>query len=270
MKKWFLILLAALLLLAAACKPTEDVPAQTPHNGTETPQSGSAAETPGPDVPDATMPPAPEDPDYEPISEGREPLSESVSGEWYADVAGLTVPLTLGEDGSYTLSLPGADPQTGTWEVKDGVLILDGDKENPVLPIGDVLRMEALDLLFTRERPTVYAPAEPYADAKVGSFDGYWKSYFTAMGDGTILSDAIGEDTELYIEGTNVALGGARFGKIIRTATVQDGALTIDENGTTVTIRLQTDGFLRMTIAGDNPAVLYLMPAVILGAVSEP
>ncbi len=262
MKKWFLILLAALLLLAAACSTTEEAPSQTPQNGTETPQGGTVPETPGPDE---TMPPAPEDPEYEPAEDGREPLSESVSGEWFAEYAGAVLTLTLAEDGSYTAAFPGAEAHTGTWEAKDGVVVLDGDENDPLLPVGDVLRLESRGMLFSREKPECYAPANVVSGAKAGSFDGYWKSYYTAAGEGTVLSAAIGEDTELYIEGTTVGVNGALLGLAQYEGTVENGALTFAADRGTVTLELQEDGLLRLTVSGGTPAVLYLMPAAIPG-----
>ncbi len=249
MKKLLLILLAALLLLTAACGTQEDAAAKP----------SSAEQTP---------PPPPEEATYEPLPEEYKPLSQRVQGEWYADMAGLTVTLTLAEDGSYTLTAPGGEPQSGAWEAKDGQLILDGDEENPVLPLGEALRMD--DLLFTRTRPTVYEPAEVYADAAEGSFDGYWVSHFTAVGDGTILSSAIGEDTELYIEGTRLAANGSLLGLEEYNCTLENGVMTFTTDQGTVRLELLRDGFLRLTLAGDTPTVLYLMPMPLPGETAEP
>ena len=178
MKKWFLILLAAMLLFAVACKTPENASAQTPQSDAATPapqgdQAPAAAST-EPPAPEPTRPPAPEEPEYEPLPVEFKTLTERCVGEWYADVAGMTVTLTLSEDGAYALSVSGGEAMTGKWEEKDGALVMDGDEENPLLPIGDVIRMDSLDLLFTREQPTVYVPAEPIADAKEGIFDGWW------------------------------------------------------------------------------------------------
>ena len=151
---------------------------------------------------------------------------ERRKGEWYADVAGLT----------FTLTALGGEAQTGKREEKDGVLIVDGDEESVLLPIGDVIRMDALDLIFTREQPTAYVPAEPIADAKAGKFDGWWKSHFTAVGDGTIPSDAIGEDTELYFEGTKLAVNGTLFGLNQYDGAIEGGKLTFTTDKGPVTL----------------------------------
>ena len=282
MKKWFLILLAAMLLFAVACKTPENASAQTPQSDAATPAPQKDAATPAPQgdqvpaaasteppEPEPTRPPAPEEPEYDPLPDEYRTLTERCVGDWYADVAGMTVTLTLSEDGAYALTAAGGEAMTGKWEEKDGALVMDGDEENPLLPIGDVIRMDSLDLLFTREQPTVYVPAEPIADAKEGIFDGWWVSHFTAVGDGTILSDAIGEDTELYIEGTKLAVNGSLFGLAQYDGAIENGKLTFTSDKGAVTLELLQDGFLRLTLSGNTPATLYLMAKPLPGEVPE-
>ena len=165
----------------------------------------------------------------------------------------LVIALSLAEDG-YTLTVPGTDPQAGQWEERDGMVVLDGDEGSALLILDDVLRMDALDLLFGREKPLTYVPADILADAPEGALDGLWRAQFVAVGEGTMLAEAAEEDAFVYIEGANVALGGTRFGNVIRVFTPDAGALTLPEEG--VTLQLQQDGFLRMTLAD---AVIYLM-----------
>ena len=282
MKKWFLILMAVLLLFAIACKAPENALPQTPQSdaATTAPQSDPADPSPQgdqapanadqePSEPDPTRPPAPEEPEYEPLPDEYKTLTERSIGDWYADVAGMTVTLTLSEDGTYALSVAGGEAMTGKWEEKNGVLVMDGDEENPLLPTGGVIRMDSLKLFFTREAPTVYVPAEPFTDAKAGSFDGWWVSHFTAVGDGTILSDAIGEDTELYIEGTKLAVNGALFGLAQYDGLAESGRLTFTTDKGAVTLELLQDGFLRLTLSGDTPTTLYLMAKPLPGDTPE-
>jgi len=301
MKKLCMILLAALLLLSAACaSPTpqetaapKDVsvvteepepmatveptpapaaePAEEPKDvseGTEETHPGSGSDEPEPratveptpePTAEPTRPPKPEEPAYEPLPEEYLPLSQRVLGDWFADQAGLMIALSLTEDG-YTLAVPGQAPQAGQWEEQDGMILLDGDQEGGLLVLDNALRMDALGLLFTREQPLTYVPADLVADAPEGAFDGLWRAQFVAVGSGetagTMLAEAAEEDAFVYIEGTNVALGGRRFGNVIRVFTPDGGGLTLPEEG--VTLRLQQDGFLRMTLAD---ATIYLMAA---------
>ena len=299
MKKLCMILLAALLLLSAACaSPTPqetaapkdvsvvteepepratDAPAPeasasdvilsasegplneaTPEPTPEPTAEPTVEPTPEPTA-EPTRPPKPEEPAYEPLPEEYLPLSQRVAGDWFADQAGLMITLSLREDG-YTLSAPGADPQAGQWEEQNGMILLDGDQEGGLLVLDNALRMDALGLLFTREQPLTYVPADLVADAPEGAFDGLWRAQFVAVGSGetagTMLAEAAEEDAFVYIEGANVALGGTRFGNVIRVFTPDAGGLTLPEEG--VTLGLQQDGFLRLTLAD---ATIYLMAA---------
>ena len=299
MKKLCMILLAALLLLSAACAspaPQEtaapkdvsvvteepepmatDAPAPeasasdvilsasegplneaTPEPTPEPTAEPTVEPTPEPTA-EPTRPPKPEEPAYEPLPEEYLPLSQRVAGDWFADQAGLMITLSLTEDG-YTLAVPGQAPQAGQWEEQDGMILLDGDQEGGLLVLDNALRMDALGLLFTREQPLVYVPADLIADVPEGAFDGLWRAQFVAVGSGetagTMLAEAAEEDAFVYIEGTNVALGGRRFGNVIRVFTPDGGGLTLPEEG--VTLGLQQDGFLRLTLAD---ATIYLMAA---------
>ena len=49
-----------------------------------------------------------------------------VTGDWYTDMGGMPVQLTLAGDGSYTLAVPGGDSVTGTWVLDDGYIYMDG------------------------------------------------------------------------------------------------------------------------------------------------
>ena len=224
MKKLILILLAALLLC---------LPLAVWADGEETP------------------PPPPQEPEYDPLPDEYLTLSQRVLGVWYADGAGLVITLTFTEDG-YTLTVPGQAPQAGQWAEQDGLILLDGESALQVL--NDALRMD--DLLFSREQPLVYVPADLLADAPAGALDGLWRAQFVAVGDGTMLADAAEEDAFLYIQGINVALGGTRFGHVIKAFTAAPGTLTLSEPDLSVKLELQQDGFLRMTL---SDAVIYLM-----------
>lgn len=238
MKKLLLILLAAALLPAlAAC--------------------GKAAE---PETPEP-----PEKPVYEPMPESMLPLAERVRGDWYAGYEGLTLTLSLSEDGRYAFRFPGQEDRTGAWAFNDeNYLCLDGEEGEALLPVGDTLRWASAGLLFTREKPEVYSPAALYTGLKEGDLDGYWKSHYVAVGEGTMFAFALGEKTDVYIEGTRVALGGPLFGDVIVDAALKDGALCYEAEGLAVKLALQEDGLLRLTASsdGEEDVTLYLLPAI--------
>lgn len=212
-----------------------------------------------------TPPPPPPEPEYEPLPAEYLPLSERALGDWYAEISGLPIRLTLSEDGAYALLVPGSEPLAGVWAEADGQLILDGEEESPLLVLDDVLRFDALGLIFTREKPETYAPAEPLTGATAALYDGHWRAHFVALGEGTILAAALEEDTELYIEGDKLATNGARFGLKQYAPAFADGALTFTTDQGQVTLQLLQDGFLRLTLAGDAPATLYLLSIPLPG-----
>ncbi len=238
MKKLLVILLSALLLLAGCGKTAAPEPEEAPE-------------------------PPEEELVYEPLPAPEPSLAERLAGDWYAGYQGLALTLSLAEDGSYTFRFPGQEDRSGAWALnEENLLILDGAEADALLPVGDTLRWASAELLFTREAPEVYVPGEILTDAEPGSLDGYWKSHFVAVGDGTILASALDEKTDIYIEGARVALGGPLFGDILVDMTMKDGALTYEKEGVSVALALQSDGFLRLTLGGENPATLYLRPAV--------
>ena len=234
MKKLLIVLLAMALLVFVGCAS---------ENASETAE-------------------APEEPVYETIPFEELPLMQRLPGDWYAEYRGLLITLSLTEDGAYTFTFPGREAQTGAWALTDGMLTLDGNAEDALMPAGAVLRWNSADLLFTREKPEVYVPAGIRADLKAGDLDGYWKSCYVAVGEGTMLASALGENTDVYIEGTAAALGGPLFGDVIVETELKDGALCYEAGGVSVKLALQQDGLLRLTMSsGDAPVTLYLLPA---------
>lgn len=112
--------------------------------------------------------------------------AEDMSGEWYANVYGVPVTMTLNEGGEYTLvmEVEGAEddePETGTWEFDGKALILDkgGEGEMSMEYDGELLSAESdgMELVFGRDPEAAkgFVPAELVADAKIEDFAGYWK-----------------------------------------------------------------------------------------------
>ena len=188
--------------------------------------------------------------------------SSAAGGNWYADADGVPVRLCLNEDGTFELSIPG-DVSEGEWETEDGCVLLDGAAEFPLELIGGALIQEDAGLVFTREDPGTYAPEEPVPDAEAGWFGGYWASVYADMSGTPVPASSVGDDTDLWIDGTLAALGGRRFGDIFWNFTFENGKMTAAlDDGRTVDIAFQRDGILRMTVAGQGEeTVLYLAPA---------
>ena len=187
-----------------------------------------------------------------------------VSGIWYSTTSGIPVRLTLSEDGSYTSAAPGTDPVTGTWEERDGSIFLDGS-ETPEFTVKDgSLLWNGMAAFLTREEQVVYTPAETFADFDPALFRGYWKALYVDVDGIACLASALNDTTDLYVEGNSMILGGPLFGDLPVKAESADGALTCTAEGITVTLRMQQDSFLRMTVdTGEETLTWYLEAAGI-------
>jgi hypothetical protein len=230
-----------------------------------------------------TLPPF--DPDAYEYLEMPLPLERSILGDWYADFQGVAIKLTLSDEGAYTLSVPGAEAVTDAWELRDGMLYLEGN-EAPLLPLDEALIWSPVNLGFRREAPSVYKPAEAYKATSIEAYNGFWRAQFTQVGSAkdkskrpavrsvqaggsVILSSAIGDDTALYIENGKAALAGQLFGRQLAEFAYADGALTAKVEGGKVTLQLQEDGLLRLMYEGGEAKVIYLLPAPDPYAVAE-
>ena len=183
------------------------------------------------------------------LAEGEE---AALTGERYGEANGLVLQLTLNPDGTYAAALVGSEQaaKTGAWVLEDGFIYLDGALLPQINVLGDdVLKWTEMDVFLRRELPLIYAPAESLADAPLDLFAGYWRGQYVGL-DGAMLfaQDALGEVVALYIEGQNVALGGDFFGNAIVEMAYADGALSLDLDGQPLTLTLQADGFLRLTL----------------------
>lgn len=184
------------------------------------------------------------------LAEGEAPEA-ALTGDWYGEANGLVLQLTLHEDGTYAAALVGSaqEAKSGAWALEDGFIYLDGALLPQINVLSDdVLKWTEMDVFLRREQPWVYAPAEPFA-APNELFDGYWRAQYVGL-DGAMLfaEDALGEVVALYIEGQNVALGGDFFGNAIVEMAYADGALSLSLDGQPLTLQLQLDGFLRLTL----------------------
>ena len=125
----------------------------------------------------------------------------------------------------------------------------------------DGLLLSEANVLLRREAPELYAPAELSADATpLDSFGGYWKARHVGIGGAILDADALPAD--VFIEGTNAALGGDFFGDIIVALTYVDGTMTLSGEGGSLLLQLQQDGLLRLTVTAEGEEVVfYLAPA---------
>ena len=183
------------------------------------------------------------------------------AGDWYAELDGIPLHLSLNADGTYSLIFPDEPGESlaGTWAADDIFVSLENGG-TLALVSEELLIWQENDLRFTREAPRAYVPADLLPDAVLEIYAGYWKCAFVDLGDAIVPAKAVDERTDLYIEDDLVALGGPRFGDIFRDFDFADGALSADVNGQLVTLALQQDAYLRLTIEREGEtSILYLV-----------
>ena len=181
------------------------------------------------------------------------PEAAGPAGTWYGEMNGFVIALTLTEDGTYTASVAGTETAQGTWALKDGAVILDGDS----------------GLSLSRTEPEVYVPA-PVTDLSVfrngdvqmtADFNGAWKSAYVLTDGAAVPAGAFGDNTILYIEIGRVLIMGDLFGQIVADFAFEDNALRMEEEGTSFLIQMQEDGYVRFTVtAGEEELVWILAP----------
>ncbi|MDO4514658.1 MAG: hypothetical protein Q4B72_11565 [Lachnospiraceae bacterium] len=213
---------------------------------------------------------------------------EDVTGEWYANLYGMPVTLTLDESGEYTMQMEGfeeeeeEEPQTGTWELDGEAVIMDkgGEDEMSFAYDGETLYadMDGMEMLFSRdpEAAAGFVPAEIRTDASIEEFAGKWTgTQMSAFGMIVPLEMMEMEKVELDIKDNKVSFtmaGGDMFGEWELPdleAELKDGVLTFtvlaeDEysEDTEWSVRLHEDGMLSLAVnMMDEEMVIYMEPA---------
>ena len=202
-----------------------------------------------------------------------EPLPEaadfSPAGTWYREMNGFILVLTLEEGGTYTLSVTGGEGTQGVWELQNGYIILDGERDVALTFLGETLYSRDGRQAFFRRMPETYQPA-PAAEIHTfevegiqvpTGFAGAWKSEYVLMGGTAVPASSLDDNTILYFESTRVMILGDVFGEIIADFAYADNALRMEEDGISFVIQPQEDGFMRFTAtAGETELVFILAP----------
>ena len=177
-----------------------------------------------------------------------------VAGDWYTRVEGVPYQLTLDPGGAYTFTDPRKEPKTGAWEFLDGYIYLDGSAEPSLYTLEDMLCLGDRGVFFTREKPEGYTPAEPAEDVPLTAFAGYWRSAYMDLNGEALPAAAMGDATDLYIDGHSAILGGPVLGDVQVKLDFESGALTCENDGVSVLIQYQADEYLRLTVTGSDTA----------------
>ena len=194
-----------------------------------------------------------------------------ITGEWYASLFGISVTMSLNEDGSYVLQMDMEDeePSEGTWEFDGAALVMDKGSDTEMTLTYDpeavsfCAEQDGIEFLFTREMPVAFEAAPVRADAAIEEFAGAWTcTLIDAMG-----IQAPPEMMDMYagvtIEGSSVTLAIPDLlssEEVTVECTFADGALTAMTNsicaiqpgyGNTAPVQLELDPGMARADDGD-------------------
>lgn len=204
-----------------------------------------------------------------------------VAGEWYGNIYGMSMTLTLDESGEYSLGMEGEEPQTGTWELDGETLYIDKgtEYETSFAYDGETLyaEEEGMEMVFSQDPDAAagFVPAEPRTDASIEEFAGYWAAtQVSAFGMVAPLEMMEVEKVDLEIEENKVDFimaGGFMFGEWEiedLEGTLTDGALTFvmeaaDEysEDTTWSVQLLEDGTMSLSTEMMDELLVFYMEA---------
>ena len=135
------------------------------------------------------------------------------SGDWYADLYGFTLRLTLNPDGSYTIDIEGEDPDSGTWEMAGTDVLLDKGTSDEMMLVYDAgsdslyADIDGEDLLFFREPPVDFEMAAPRAGiVTLEDMGGNWTTKMLCMLGTHMTPEQVGLSLDLSIDSNSAAL----------------------------------------------------------------
>lgn len=200
-----------------------------------------------------------------------------VTGEWYGSLFGMTMTLTLNEDGTYGMDMGDDDPSEGTWKLDGESLIMDegADGEITFAYDGSSLYADAgdgMEFLFTREPVAAFEPAAARTDATLEEYAGSWTCTLVSMMGMQLPPELAEIELSMIIDGENVNLTLGLYGEPITadlTAPFADGAMTLtvpseyeDEEDTVFTLQLLEDGTMSAeTTMFEETCTFYLTAA---------
>ncbi|MBR4038667.1 MAG: hypothetical protein IKJ11_01045 [Clostridia bacterium] len=134
--------------------------------------------------------------------------AEDVTGEWYAEVYGMAMKMTVNADNTYVLEAAG-DVAPGTWELDGTNLIVDKGTEAEGVFAYDAAAQTldmAGEMLFTRTAIEAWAPAAVRAEAALADFEGVWTAQRVDAFGAVLPVDDAGVFMDAGIAGANVSL----------------------------------------------------------------
>lgn len=197
-----------------------------------------------------------------------------VTGTWYANAFGMSLPLELNADGTYAmdLSVMDAGVQTGNYAVDGANLVMEPGTETETVLVYDAETntYSGDGMVISREPVAAFEPAVAVEVTDLAQVAGTWKCDMVSVFGMTVPTADAGIDLGLVVEGDQVTLTIDFLGEETLTLTgeVKDGAVVCVLPATdysvesVYTIRLLEDGMLAVSFdIMDEEAVFYMSAA---------
>ena len=205
---------------------------------------------------------------------------DDMTGDWFADMFGQLAILTIADDATYSMEVMG-DSAEGVWVLEGETLYLDKgtDVETALAYDADACTLsvdlgDEMMIVFGREMPVFFTPAEARTDATVEEYAGSWAAAYVDFFGMLAPVEAAGMDMTLTIEGTTATMSLLALSDEPDVATIEgafaDGVLTLTipaeselEQDAVFTLKLLADGSMSCEFSVmDMPVFFYLNPVV--------
>lgn len=200
-----------------------------------------------------------------------------VTGEWYGELLGIQVTLTINADGTYKMDIAGMDSEEGVWEKnEDGNLVMDKGTEGEglvtVTETGLSTEQDGMKIDFTREAPAADSEGlDISTETTEEQLQGKWQATSVIMNGMSAPMSMVENDCIIEVKESNLylrdLLGQTMLAEIPIPMTFMDGiliaSLPTDENTTQMFVVAKlTDGTVLFELGQGDTAMDFLMEAV--------
>ncbi len=190
-----------------------------------------------------------------------------VTGEWYGELLGIQVTLTINADGTYKMDIAGMDSEEGVWEKnEDGNLVMDKGTEGEglvtVTETGLSTEQDGMKIDFTREAPAEDEELTISTETTEEELQGKWQATSVIMNGMSVPMSMVGQECIIEVKDSKLYLLN-----LVGQMTFVDGILTVtlpvDKNTTQMFgVAKLTDGTVLFELVQGDTTMDFLMEAV--------
>lgn len=128
-----------------------------------------------------------------------------VTGEWYGELLGIQVTLTINADGTYKMDIAGMDSEEGVWEKnEDGNLVMDkgtdGEGLVTVTETGLSTEQDGMKIDFTREAPAEDEELTISTETTEEELQGKWQATSVIMNGMSVPMSMVGQECIIEVK----------------------------------------------------------------------